>query len=567
MATNEFLDSDFHGGYGAGTGSDISTTGIRTDGILTVDGNATFGGTFTLTGILQVNADQINDSGSAAWITSDGSQNTTLAQDLTVSGNIVGISHGTPRFRYTETGEAADEKVWDQVVDTKILKYQTLTDALGAGEVYLQATRGTGTAITEIKLRTNDTDAITISSAQAVTLTGDLLVNTNTLFVDASNNNVIMGSASAIADANRPRLAVVKSAGNDPTFLARQVATFKHNSTAAQFASIGVIAGNGVGEAGIDLGDEDDPDECRLYYNNSTQAFKIDTAATLALTIDSNQDATFAQDIIVTGKADIAEIERAGNIVLDAQGANAITFFTNGTQRMSIASGGGVALTAGLQVDGNTTLGNASTDLITCTGRLLPRQISDAPPISSNVSQWELFINSADNRVYMDPTGGTPSTTPINVAKHDTAQLKFYDTASASTVTINTISVWEEFNAMEAGLVKNFGDNITAATGANDTITIGTGGAGNYLIHCLTTCTSASGTNQLLSVGVSINDAAPSENLQSQRSVSSTAKGFWSITALESLSAADVLKVEYKNDSGTVDVDVTMVALVVQKVD
>lgn len=54
-----------------------------------------------------------------------------------------------------------------------------------------------------------------------------------------------------------------------------------------------------------------------------------------------------------------------------------------------------------LAVDGNTTLGNASTDTITATGRLLVRSVTDAGPMTATPgTQREVVFNTSDSKYY-----------------------------------------------------------------------------------------------------------------------------------------------------------------------
>jgi hypothetical protein len=58
-------------------------------------------------------------------------------------------------------------------------------------------------------------------------------------------------------------------------------------------------------------------------------------------------------------------------------------------------------LTDALQVNGNTTLGNASTDTITATGRFFPRQVNDAGPMTATPGTvGEIVFNQADGKWY-----------------------------------------------------------------------------------------------------------------------------------------------------------------------
>jgi len=62
-------------------------------------------------------------------------------------------------------------------------------------------------------------------------------------------------------------------------------------------------------------------------------------------------------------------------------------------------------------VNGNTTLGNANTDTITCTGRLLLRQTADAGPMTNTAgSLGEVVYNSSNSKFYGCTVAGSPAT-------------------------------------------------------------------------------------------------------------------------------------------------------------
>lgn len=76
--------------------------------------------------------------------------------------------------------------------------------------------------------------------------------------------------------------------------------------------------------------------------------------------------------------------------------------FLNG--KVIISTAGKITTTNDLQVDGNTTLGNASTDTITCTGRLIPRTVG-ADPTSSATAGSLGEIVFYNNKWYGKTTG------------------------------------------------------------------------------------------------------------------------------------------------------------------
>lgn len=71
---------------------------------------------------------------------------------------------------------------------------------------------------------------------------------------------------------------------------------------------------------------------------------------------------------------------------------------------------GKVTVTNDFQVNGNTTLGNASTDTITCTGRLMLRYVDDTGMAATAGTKHELVYNDDDDKVYVCTATGSPAT-------------------------------------------------------------------------------------------------------------------------------------------------------------
>ncbi len=63
-----------------------------------------------------------------------------------------------------------------------------------------------------------------------------------------------------------------------------------------------------------------------------------------------------------------------------------------------------------LEVDGDVTLGDVSTDTISCTGRFFPRQVNDAGMNSTDGTIGEVVFNTNDRKFYGCTASGTPAT-------------------------------------------------------------------------------------------------------------------------------------------------------------
>jgi hypothetical protein len=70
-----------------------------------------------------------------------------------------------------------------------------------------------------------------------------------------------------------------------------------------------------------------------------------------------------------------------------------------------------LAVTGAANLNGATTLGNAATDAITCTGRLGITQVTDAGPMTAtNGTEGDLVYNLSNDKVYVCTATGTPGT-------------------------------------------------------------------------------------------------------------------------------------------------------------
>lgn len=83
---------------------------------------------------------------------------------------------------------------------------------------------------------------------------------------------------------------------------------------------------------------------------------------------------------------------------------------SNATRFSVDSSNGNTRIYGTMQVDGNTTLGDASTDTITCTGRMIVRTISSMTMTDINGTVAEIVYNNLDGKFYGCTTTGNPAT-------------------------------------------------------------------------------------------------------------------------------------------------------------
>ena len=72
------------------------------------------------------------------------------------------------------------------------------------------------------------------------------------------------------------------------------------------------------------------------------------------------------------------------------------------TAMLAISSAGAVSIPGAFSVNGNTTLGDANTDTITCLARLLPREVTDAGPMTATGgTKKEIVYNLSNDKLYV----------------------------------------------------------------------------------------------------------------------------------------------------------------------
>ncbi len=99
-----------------------------------------------------------------------------------------------------------------------------------------------------------------------------------------------------------------------------------------------------------------------------------------------------------------------------AWGGQATAIKMSGTRIEFLAANGGsnpITWNTILDIDngGDIILGNASTNTISCTGRLVVRSVTDAGPMTNTAGTFgEIVVNTSDNKFYGCTVTGTPAT-------------------------------------------------------------------------------------------------------------------------------------------------------------
>jgi hypothetical protein len=228
------------------------------------------------------------------------------------------------------------------------------------------------------------------TSMSVATISGNLTVDTNTLYVDSSANSVGIGTTSPDSDT---RLHVVSSGATASTHIqAGTVAAFERSQSTAG-AYLAVIGANN-GTSALHLGDSDDDDVGNITYNHSSNFMSFDTAATERLRIDSS------------GNVGIGVSPSKRLDVWDAGGGNIASFSNGADADLLINCTSGVTLLT--PTTGTLAFGTSSTERlrIDSSGNLLVGTTESNPTSSA--------VNVAGQA--FSTTGGVRSTVASNPA-------------------------------------------------------------------------------------------------------------------------------------------------------
>ena len=129
-----------------------------------------------------------------------------------------------------------------------------------------------------------------IAATGNVTMDSDLTVDTSTLFVDASENTVCMGTTTAKSN---QKLHVVGNEGEGAIPAPNQsVALFQRNTNSENSCYVTIGAGTNS-EAGLLFADKDAAESAGVKYSNANNSMIFRVNASNCFTLDSSGDATF----------------------------------------------------------------------------------------------------------------------------------------------------------------------------------------------------------------------------------------------------------------------------------
>lgn len=184
----------------------------------------------------------------------------------------------------------------------------------------------------------------------------------------------------------------------------RTIATLRHNTT-------GIVA-NGLGTGlgfQIETSTTENTDAARI-----SSAWVDNTHATRkANLILSVYDTALRTGLTIAATGSGAALTADGTLTVGADDAGYdVTLYgaTAGKKMLWDESADTLQLDGTLVLNGGATLGDADTDAITCTGRLIVRTVNDGDMDATDGTTAEVVFNSADSKFYGCTASGTPAT-------------------------------------------------------------------------------------------------------------------------------------------------------------
>ena len=197
-----------------------------------------------------------------------------------ITGNVTGNCSGTAG---SATGNAATA--------TALATARAIngTDFDGTAAITVTAAAGTLTGAT-LASGVTASSLTSTGTLSSLNITNDLNVDSGSLFVDASEDTVCMGTTTAKAN---QKLHVVGNEGEGVIAAPNQsVALFQRNVSAGNSCYITIAAGT-TSEAGVLFADSGASESAGVKYNHNTDSMIFRVNSSNCFTLDSSGDATF----------------------------------------------------------------------------------------------------------------------------------------------------------------------------------------------------------------------------------------------------------------------------------
>ena len=324
------------------------------------NGNTTGSTNIIVSASQKITTDTIDETTAAAGVTIDSvlvKDNTVTATTFTgaLTGNVTGNASGTSATVTGATQAAITSAANLATVGT--LGSGAISSGFGNIDVGSSSIDGgtitAATALAGTLSTAAQTNITSVGTLASLNVTSDLNVDSGTLFVDASEDTVCMGTTTAKAN---QKLHVVGNEGEGTIAAPNQsVALFQRNVNSGNSCYVTIAAGT-ASEAGLLFADSDASESAGVKYNNSTDSMIFRVNASNAMTIDSGGDVSIGagdldlaatQKLYLDGGNNTYIIEPSADRIELVAGNNTAAKFGVGTAN---SLGGGTSGWAGLKV-------------------------------------------------------------------------------------------------------------------------------------------------------------------------------------------------------------------------
>jgi hypothetical protein len=415
------------------------------------------------------------------------------------------LSEGTNLY-YTDARfdtRLASKSTSDLSEGTNLYYTDTRFDTRLATKSTSDLSEGTNLYYTDARVETYLDGGTSTPTFASATVSGDLTVDTDTLYVDSAGSEVGVGTTSPAA-----KLHVQVGSGTTPTLNSSTRAVIQRNAFGGDDCGIALISGNNASTgAFIDFGDADDVDDGKIHYATNNRFMAFHTAASEKVRIDSSGNVGIGTSSpshkldVVAGSGDNFPVEFNGDsgvsgfLYSDSGGAGMFngspvagsegiylqsttgfaSFYTNGSEQMRIDSSGNVGIgTTSPAVPFHVSSNNGAI------ARFANNSATDTTSYinvinANDTSNGTVVAHLSDNSSYI----GNQQNSHLALVTNDTERMRI-DSSGNVGIGETSPSSYGKFAVTAAGI----GNHINSTSGAGG-INFYEGGSGRFSLRTL----------------------------------------------------------------------------------